>query len=75
MATHSNILSLEKSVDRAAWWAAVHGVSKSWTRLKTGYTQGMMMIFSDPHDSYQLQPGLCQLLPRFCAAFFAYTPL
>jgi len=25
--------SLEKSVDRGAWWATVHGVSKSWTRL------------------------------------------
>ena len=20
-------------IDRAAWWAAVHGVAKSWTRL------------------------------------------
>ena len=24
---------LETSVDRGAWWAAVHGVAKSWTRL------------------------------------------
>ena len=24
---------LEKSMDRGAWWAAVHGVVKSWTRL------------------------------------------
>ena len=24
---------LEKSVDRAAWWATVDGVAKSWTRL------------------------------------------
>ena len=24
---------LEKSVDRGAWWAAVHGVAKSQTRL------------------------------------------
>ena len=22
-----------KSMDRGAWWAAVHGVAKSWTRL------------------------------------------
>ena len=24
---------LENPMDRGAWWAAVHGVSKSWTRL------------------------------------------
>ena len=25
---------LENPMDGGAWWAAVHGVSKSWTRLK-----------------------------------------
>ena len=25
---------LENSMDREAWWATVHGVAKSWTRLK-----------------------------------------
>ena len=25
---------LENPMDRGAWWAAVHGVTKSWTRLK-----------------------------------------
>ena len=24
---------LENSMDRGAWWATVHGVSKGWTRL------------------------------------------
>ena len=24
---------LENSMDRGAWWAAVHGVTKSWRRL------------------------------------------
>jgi len=24
---------LENSMDREAWWATVHGVTKSWTRL------------------------------------------
>ena len=34
---HSNPLQyscLENSVDRGAWWATVHGVTKSQTRLK-----------------------------------------
>ena len=25
--------SLENSMDKEAWWATVHGVTKSWTRL------------------------------------------
>ena len=32
MAPHSSTC-LEKPVDGGAWWAAVHGVTKSWTRL------------------------------------------
>ena len=24
---------LEKSMDKGAWWATVHGVAKSWTGL------------------------------------------
>ena len=34
MATHSSILALENPMDRGAGQAAVHGVAKSWTRLK-----------------------------------------
>ena len=33
MATHSSTLCLENPMDRGAWWAAVHGVAKSWTQL------------------------------------------
>ena len=25
---------LENPMDRGAWWATVHGVTKSWTQLK-----------------------------------------
>ena len=32
-ATHSSLSSLENSMDRGAWWATVHGVTKSWTWL------------------------------------------
>ena len=31
MATHSSILAWRIPMDRGAWWATVHGVSKSWT--------------------------------------------
>ena len=33
MATHSSILAWRIPMDRGAWWATVHGVMKSWTRL------------------------------------------
>ena len=33
MATHSSILAWRISMDRGAWWAAVHGVTKSQTQL------------------------------------------
>ena len=32
-ATHSSILVWRIPTDRGAWQAAVHGVTKSWTRL------------------------------------------
>ena len=34
MATHSSILAWRIPTDRGAWRAIVHGVRKSWTRLK-----------------------------------------
>ena len=33
MATHSSILAWRIPMDRGAWWAIVHGVTKSWTCL------------------------------------------
>ena len=33
MATHSSILAWKIPMDRGAWWATVHGVAKSQTRL------------------------------------------
>ena len=33
MAPHSSTLRLENPMDGGAWWAAVHGVEKSQTRL------------------------------------------
>ena len=34
ISTHSSILAWRIPMDRRAWWATVHGVTKSQTRLK-----------------------------------------
>ena len=34
MATHPGVLAWGAPVDREAWRVAVHGVTKSWTRMK-----------------------------------------
>ena len=31
--THSGILAWRIPIDREAWWATIHGVTKSWIRL------------------------------------------
>ena len=33
METHSSILAWRIPKERGAWWATIHGVTKSWTRL------------------------------------------
>ena len=33
MATHSSMLAWRIPIDRGAWWAIVHRLTKSWTRL------------------------------------------
>ena len=30
MATHSSILAWKNPKDRGAWWASIHGITKSW---------------------------------------------
>ena len=35
MATHSSILAWRMPMDRGAWWATVHEVTKSQTQLST----------------------------------------
>ena len=32
-ATHASTLAWRIPMDRGAWWATVHGVTKSWTQL------------------------------------------
>ena len=41
MATHSSILAWRIPMDRGAWWATVHGVTKSQTLLRdAAHTSG-----------------------------------
>ena len=35
---------LEKPMDRGAWWATVHGVTKNWTRLKQLGMQHVVLL-------------------------------
>ena len=37
MTTHSSILAQRIPMDKGAWWAAVHGVSKSRLQLSTAH--------------------------------------
>ena len=72
MATHSSILagtqparywnsthsvSMENSMDSGAWWATVHGVTKSWTCLSHEHSK--LLIGS---ENLIL---LCSQCPRF----------
>ena len=34
MATHSSILAWRIPMERGAWWATVHRIAQTWTRLK-----------------------------------------
>ena len=43
MATHSSILAWRIPMDRGAWWATVHVITKSQTRLGT-YTQNNNLV-------------------------------
>ena len=56
MATHSSILARRIPMDREAWWATVHGVTKCWTILKQLSTHACILV------NYQL-PSPKILLP------------
>ena len=61
--SHGNRLpcsSLENPRDRGAWWAAIHGVTQSWTRLKQHQQQ-----------QQQLQSGWNQEMSDFAPSPFS----
>ena len=72
MATYSSVLCLENSTDRRAWWATVHGVAKSQTRLSTHthtHTHMPVSILSFQHGplcSFICRAGLLMRNLLFC---------
>ena len=42
---------LENPMDRGVWWATVHGVPKSWTRLRQQHTHTSHCILNNCHKS------------------------
>ena len=53
MATHSSTLGLENPMEGGAWWATVHGVAKSRTRL-SDFTHSLWFNLSFPYNGMQL---------------------
>ena len=51
MATHSSILAQRIPMNRGAWWAAVHGVAKNWTRLSDKAHTAVLVSGEQRRDS------------------------
>ena len=59
MATHSSVLAWKIPVDRGAWQAIVHRVTKSWTQLSDQYFHYFSWItLGNNMKSIDLHPGL-----------------
>ena len=76
MAPHSSVLAWENPMDRGAWWATVHGVTKSWTglsewtRKKNTSCQKIPSLFFLSHfwfflALWPLQGSFCHILDNF----------
>ena len=74
MATHSSILARKKNLmDRGAWQATVHGVTKSRTQLSTYAVKLMWFLFSlSPvqSESHQMTEYLVMMLQLTCCVTF-----
>ena len=55
---------LENSIDRRAWWAATHGVAKSWTRLvnSTTTTAVLSPVLKGPVNTCVHNGSICPWL-------------
>ena len=51
-------------MDRGAWWATIHGVAKSWTRLSVltfnfqCKVQRIWQMFYNNNTEYKISPGI-----------------
>ena len=51
---HDNPSCLENPMDKGAWWATIHDVAKSWTRLSESTAQhNLLNIIAYPHLPYR----------------------
>ena len=60
---------LENSMDRGAWWATVHEVTKSWTQLSDSRTQ----THTHTHTLFQFS-SVAQSCPTLCNPMNRSTP-
>ena len=71
---------LKNPMDGGAWWAIVHGVAKSWTRLRTVCSHTHTHTHTHiPQAEYEQK---CYLFPlaavirkQICLLFFLFCPL
>ena len=79
MATHSSILAGGRNLmDRGAWQATVHGVTKSRTQLSTYTVKLMWLLFSlSPvqSESHQMTEVLVMMLQLTCCVTFDKSAL
>ena len=75
---HGNPLQyscLENPINRGAWWATVHGVAKSWTRLKRLSTHiyswllELLNLRPHPLKSAELEPAFLSRSPDDLCAY------
>ena len=57
---------LENSVDREAWWATVHRVTKSWTWLSDWHPHFSLWDDHDFYPPFCLYGVSCWLISRYC---------
>ena len=79
MATHSSIPAWENPVGRGAWWATVHGVTKSQTQLSThthihrSWAVFTWVIMQVPLQANVQGIAIRDRIPMDC--FFQFPPL